>query len=250
MRWVYLSPHFDDVVFSCGGHVWEQAQLGVEQSVEIWTVCAGGPKVGEPLSAFAQSLHDRWQTGPDAVSIRRFEDEASGQRLGVNLRYWDLPDCIYRPLRSNGWLVNGEADLWVTLPSAEEVTIQRLCQWLRSELQPTDQLVAPLALGNHIDHQLVRTAAERVVHERGCSLWYYADYPYAVRDEAVVSKVAPGWQKSCRPVSEAALAAWQAAIACHTSQISTFWGGLDEMRASIKTYWLTGGGACLWQAHE
>ncbi len=28
MRWVYLSPHFDDVILSSAGLVWEQVQVG------------------------------------------------------------------------------------------------------------------------------------------------------------------------------------------------------------------------------
>jgi len=39
MRWIYISPHFDDAVLSCGGLIWEQTHKGI--TVEIWTVCAG-----------------------------------------------------------------------------------------------------------------------------------------------------------------------------------------------------------------
>jgi LmbE family N-acetylglucosaminyl deacetylase len=28
MRWIYLSPHFDDAVLSCGGLIFDQAQAG------------------------------------------------------------------------------------------------------------------------------------------------------------------------------------------------------------------------------
>ena len=49
--WIYLSPHFDDAVLSCGWLIWQQAQAG--QRVEIWTVCAGEIPPG-PLTPFAQ----------------------------------------------------------------------------------------------------------------------------------------------------------------------------------------------------
>ena len=39
MRWVYLSPHLDDAVFSAGGLIYEQAQGGLP--VEIWTYNLG-----------------------------------------------------------------------------------------------------------------------------------------------------------------------------------------------------------------
>src|SRR5512146_228136 len=128
MRWIYLSPHFDDVVLSCGGLVWEQARAG--HQVEIWTVCAGAPPLDQPFSDFARELHARWETGPEAVPARRAEDEAAVRRLNAGLRYWDLPDCIYRRLPGGAWLVNGEEDLWKPVHPEEQGVVNRLADWL------------------------------------------------------------------------------------------------------------------------
>jgi LmbE family N-acetylglucosaminyl deacetylase len=243
MRWIYLSPHFDDVVLSCGGLVWEQMQAGSQ--VEIWTLCAGAPKEGAGLSAFAQQLHARWQTEREAVAYRQKEDLAAGKRLGAISRYWDLPDCIYRQLPGGDWLVNGEEDLWKPVHSLEYPVVERLARWLEEGLHPEDTLVSPLTLGNHVDHYLVRAAAERL----GRPLWYYADYPYAVAAHGeLVVKTGENWKKSSFQVSRAALDAWQEAVACYVSQISTFWGGDSEMRAALETYWRSGGGSSLWKS--
>jgi LmbE family N-acetylglucosaminyl deacetylase len=246
MRWVYLSPHFDDVVLSCGGLVWEQVQSG--QEVQIWTICAGGPQPGEPISSFAQGLHDRWETGPAAVSARRQEDALAARQIGAALVHWDLPDCIYRRLPDGSWLVNGEDDLWKPVHPQEQPLMQRLCEWMAARVQPGDTLVCPLTLGNHVDHRLVRAAAEQAARQLGLGLWFYSDYPYVMRDtKGQAEKVGPGWEKDCRSVSPEALAAWQDAVAGYASQISTFWGGLDEMKASLEAYWQSGGGTCLWK---
>jgi LmbE family N-acetylglucosaminyl deacetylase len=77
MDWIYLSPHLDDVVLSCGGLVWEQARQG--ERVEIWTICAGDPPP-IPLSSFAASLHERWQTNNKRQSSAA-EDKLACQRL-------------------------------------------------------------------------------------------------------------------------------------------------------------------------
>ena len=37
-HWIYLSPHLDDAVYSCGGMLWEQVQRGVQ--AEVWTIFA------------------------------------------------------------------------------------------------------------------------------------------------------------------------------------------------------------------
>lgn len=246
MRWIYLSPHFDDVVLSCGGMAWEQVRTGLP--VEIWTICAGLPPAGEPVSAFAQSLHYRWQTGPEASLVRRQEDEAAARVLGAQPVYYHLPDCIYRRLPDGAYLVNGEDDLWQPLHPQEAGVAAALAAWLKARLAPDDWLVSPMTLGSHVDHHLVRAAAEAAAAAAGCRLAYYADYPYAVREpDSLHAMLQPDWQARCQPVSTDGLAGWQAAIAQHVSQISTFWNGLDEMRAALKAYWQAGGGTCLWE---
>jgi len=246
MRWIYLSPHFDDVVLSCGGLVWTQVQAGLEgggDTAEIWTICAGQPAPGEPLSDFAQQLHARWETGPEAALVRRREDEAAAAVLGARTQYYSLPDCIYRRLPDGSFLVNGEDDLWQKLHPQESGQVASLVDWIGARLTAQDCLVSPMTLGSHVDHHLVRAAAETT----GCQLAYYADYPYAVQQPAALQALLqPDWQVRCTQLSEEALSAWQEAVAQHVSQISTFWAGLPAMRAAIREYWLAGGGACLW----
>jgi len=48
-------------------------------------------------------------------------------------------------------------------------------------------------------------------------------------------------------LSLAALAAWQAGVAAYTSQISSFWPGLEEMRCAIESYARTPPGHSLWK---
>lgn len=250
MRWVYVSPHFDDVVLSCGGLAWEQVRA--RQAVEIWNICAGQPPVGQPLSPFAHSLHTRWGTGPEAVLARQREDEAAVQRLGAGLRNWDLPDCIYRLLPDGSWLVNGEEDLWQPVNPQEAGVVERLTVWLTSGLEESaaaeTMLVSPLTLGNHVDHFLVRAAAERAAARTGCALCYYPDYPYAVGERGgLEGKIQSGWQRESFPVSRMALRAWQEAVACYASQLSTFWNGLADMEQALESYWQSGGGRYLWR---
>ena len=72
---LYLSPHLDDAVYSCGGLIYQQTQAG--QRVLVMTTCAGLPPSG-PLSPFAEALHTRWQvSATNAVTTRRTEDHAA-----------------------------------------------------------------------------------------------------------------------------------------------------------------------------
>lgn len=250
MRWIYLSPHFDDVVLSCGGMAWEQVRDGAV--VEFWTVCAGTPDPAQPLSPFAQSLHQRWQTGPQAVNARAVEDAAAAEVLGAATRIWDLPDCIYRSLPQGGWLVNGEEDLWQPVHPQERQVVQKLTAWLADGVAGGDVrdavLVSPLTLGSHVDHRLTRLAAEQAAAQVGVALRYYPDYPYVVGARGEASSVlGEAWQQESYPVSPQGLRMWQTAIACYTSQLSTFWPDLAAMEEAIAAYWQAGGGSYLWK---
>ena len=242
MAWIYLSPHFDDIALSCGGLVWEQAQRG--EAPAIWTICAGDPPPGE-LSPFAQSLHARWEASPQAAQERRLEDQAACRELGADWRYFDLPDCIYRPGGESGvFYYASEESLFGEVHPGELPLMATLAEVLRQALPGDAQIVCPLTLGGHVDHRLTRRAAEQL----GRAVWYYADYPYVMRSAQPVQEVLQGsWTSRVFPVSEAGLAAWQASIAAHQSQISTFWSSLEAMAAAMREYWQAEGGVRLWQ---
>jgi len=242
MDWIYLSPHPDDVALSCGGLVWEQVQAG--NAVSIWTICAEDPPAG-PLSPFAASLHTRWDTGSAAMEQRRAEDIASCALLEATHRHFPIPDCIYR--RAEGeFLYASEAALFNPLHPKEASQVERLSEELDRTVTRETNLVCPLALGDHVDHRLTRAAAEHLQRP----LWYYADYPYVLRVSGQIEKLQrEGWTAIAFKVSDPGLRAWEASIAAHKSQISTFWPDLEAMHAAIRAYHCQNdGGVRLWQS--
>lgn len=239
--WIYLSPHLDDAVLSCGGVIWEQVQAG--NRVEIWTICAGDPPPGS-LTPFAASMHSRWGTEEDAISVRRAEDIRAARILGADIRHLDLADCIYRRLPGTGEaVIHQEDDLWQPLRTEEQPLVQEVIDQLSSRLPQTANLVSPIGIGGHVDHRLTRSAAEGLPNQRN----YYADYPYASGVE-IRDYVHPAWQERTYLVAPAALVAWQDAIAAYASQISTFWEDVDDMRKALQAYSQHGGGCSLFQS--
>ncbi|MBN2146991.1 MAG: PIG-L family deacetylase [Anaerolineales bacterium] len=242
MGWIYLSPHFDDIALSCGGLVWEQAQGGAH--VAVWTVCAGEQPPG-PYSAFAEMLHNRWETGPIATEQRREEDILSCKRMGADYLHLSIADCIYRRSETNGeHLYTSDESIMGALHIDEMPLAVRLAGELMERLPEEATLVCPLALGGHVDHRLTRTAAERT----GRPLLYYADYPYVLKQGVMLEQMrSEGWQEVDYPVAEEGLASWQEVVAAHASQISTFWADLAEMQAAIAAYWGEIQGVRLWK---
>jgi LmbE family N-acetylglucosaminyl deacetylase len=250
MNWIFLSPHFDDIALSCGGFAWERTQAG--EAVSVWTICGGNPPRRE-LSAFAQAIHERWETGSQAVELRRAEDRASCARMNATYRYINNPDCIYRPRNKTipHYYPSGPDLFGEVHPAERKNLVRRLSQIFQKEIPPEAQVVCPLTLGNHVDHQITRLAAERAAPHFEHALLYYADFPYvkSLADEVDLLRQ-KGWEWVCYPISKKGMEAWWASIAAHKSQISTFWANLEEMQADMEAYACAQGGLCLWKAPQ
>ncbi|MFQ6100050.1 MAG: PIG-L deacetylase family protein [Anaerolineae bacterium] len=236
--YIYLSPHPDDGVLSCGGRIWQQVQAG--ERVLVLTVFAGPPPPGAPLSPFAQELHARWEHPADAATRRQEEDRAALALLGADPVHWPYSDCIYRQTASGRFPYASEEALWGEVHPAEEGLAAELAAGLAALPLSRDSVVyTPLGVGHHVDHQIVRCAAEASGH----TLVYYEDFPYAGDPHAVQAALGEGqWQMDVVQLSEEALEAKIAAIARYRSQLSTFWADEAEMAAAVRAfaerYWI------------
>jgi LmbE family N-acetylglucosaminyl deacetylase len=232
MRWIYLSPHFDDAVLSCGGLIYEQTRQGLQ--AEIWTIFAGDAPVG-PLSPVALSCQVDWGIPDvhDLVATRREEDLAAAATVGAEITHFGLPDCIYRR-SADGDPLYPEDD-FVPIHPFDQGLDADIAAALATELAPQDILVAPLAIGDHVDHRLVRMAAEWL--ER--PLRYYADIPYVFRQPEKLPPATHAMESDLYPVSEQGLHAWISGTAAYQTQMVILFGSEANMRASLRTDWET-----------
>jgi LmbE family N-acetylglucosaminyl deacetylase len=240
MRWIYISPHFDDAVLSCGGLIYEQDRQGLP--VEIWTICAGDPPPG-PLSPLAQVCHFQWgtQTAEETVTLRREEDRAAAAILGAQTRHFGFTDCIYRRSPTGDLLYT--EDIFVPPHPLEAELDVEVAAALKKVLHPDDLLVCPLTIGNHVDHVLMRKAVEQLGH----SLRYYADIPYLLDHPEALEPATNGLRADLFPVSKDGLAAWQDGIAAYRSQIVMLFETEEKMQEAIRLYWVSRHGLGLWR---
>jgi LmbE family N-acetylglucosaminyl deacetylase len=229
---VYLSPHLDDAVLSCGGRTWQQVQAG--EHVLAVTICAGAPAPNALLSPFVQELHMRWGHVTDAVAGRQEEDLAALALLGAEAVHWPYTDCIYRQTPDGRFPYASREALFGEIHPAERDLVAELAARLKElSLSQDGTVYAPLGVGHHVDHQIVRQAAEASAQP----LIYYEEFPYAEDAQAVQAALEEGqWKANSVPLSEKALQAKIAAIACYRSQISTFWASLTEMAAAVRAF--------------
>jgi LmbE family N-acetylglucosaminyl deacetylase len=239
LRWIYLSPHFDDAALSCGGLIWEQTRQGI--AVAIWTVCAGDAPVA-PLSPLALKIHQEWGISSAAkmLSLRRREDRKAARCLGADLVHFDIPDCIYRRAPTGELLYN--EDVFGRVNPLDREVEEKITTALDSKLLSTDFLICPLCLGLHVDHILVRQAAERL-HRR---LLYYADIPYLFRYPDTLEPVTKGMKATLYPLSEEGLVAWQEGVAAYKTQIGMLFETEEKMRIALREEWKARKGIRLW----
>lgn len=227
---IYISPHLDDAVLSCGGLIFRQAHAG--QRVAVVTVFAGNPPEDVSPSDFALDLHARWEA-PNPTAARREEDLAALHFLHSHIAviHLPLPECIYRRDTVSGApLYATEEALFGNVHPTDPAFVALQAPPI---ISPGTLVYAPLGVGNHVDHQVVRFAAD----SWGMNLCYYEEYPYTIGDYQGAASSAPtGWRREVTLPDADSLAAKVRAIAHYASQISTFWDSLEHMAREIATY--------------
>lgn len=230
---LYLSPHFDDAILSCGGLIAQQAGRG--EGVVVATLCAGAAPAG-PLSAFADFQHRRWLSehpGADPIALRRAEDEAACAVVGAEAVFLSDIDCIYRRGPTGEWLYASEESLWGPVhPEDDATALAAELKALVDRLHPTC-IYAPLAAGNHVDHQRARHLAEAWLVE-GRPVVFFEDFPYVERSQdlwAALNRAAPGpWLRLPQGLSDAQARLKQRAVACYGSQLGVLFGRQADVR--------------------
>ncbi len=163
---VVLSPHFDDAPLSLG-----QSMLNGELASERVVVGI----------IFGRTNWQRWfhptpRRTPIVSAIRRAEEMVNARRFGYRCRVARLPEVILR---------TGEMDSATFLdPSSNPIPDDldgSMISDIEAVIQPwisgADRIIAPLGVGGHLDHRLVREAARGLVDAD--RLEFYEDRPYA-----------------------------------------------------------------------
>ncbi len=238
MRIIYLSPHLDDAVLSAGGLIRSQCDAG--NSVEIWTIMAGVPGPGEPTD-FARLMHQVWgfANGEETVTARRLEDRRAAAEVGAQPVHFDFLDCLYRRGREGQALY---ADAAVPVHPEDSDLPAQVANALRGRLRPDDRVICQLAIGKHVDHVIVRLAAEML----GRPLVYDADMPYLVNHPDDLEPATRGMQSSLQQVSDDNFGHWVRGIKCYASQVDSVFGSHEAMPQVMQEYWCKEQGIRFW----
>lgn len=229
---IFISPHFDDGVLSCGGTLNQLIAAG--HTVTVMTMMGGLFAGVPPDTPILADLHQRWQAGSSPLLTRQLEDKRALRVIGASHLHIPLTDCVYR-LVDGLALYPSEASLFGDVHPDDYAP----AFLSRVAVPSADVVYVPLAVGHHVDHQIVRDWGLRLLKHKpdGLSIKFYAEYPYLNAEraiEAALSELEIPLAASHVVLGEPDIRAKVNAIAGYQSQISTFWKSPDVMEADVR----------------
>jgi LmbE family N-acetylglucosaminyl deacetylase len=233
-RPIFLSPHYDDAELSCGGTLAMMADAG-EHPLVI-TIFGGEPS--GPLNSFAQEMHQAWGLAPeDVIAHRRSEEACAAAALGVESRWLELPDAIYRGERylCDDHLFGAIHPQEATFHKEIRTALFELLSEL--DIEPTE-FYCPIGIGNHVDHQHVLAMA-RTLTFRGYAVQAWEDFPYAGDpgvDVVPMATTRATGEPVVRELTEDALERKIEAINCYQSQHSVIFRLQGDPEAATRAY--------------
>ncbi len=248
---LFVSPHLDDAVLSCGALMRAMAARAAVTVVTVFSAATPPPHTRAARTFLRQcSTGATGATGvpgraADAGALfaeRRREDAAVLGGLGVRHVHLGHPDALFRRRRDPsgllGWAGRALPGLEHRYPTFRlDIALGRVSRGDRqlretitgevADLARGTAVFAPLGVGRHVDHLLARAVGEYL----GAVL--YADFPHTARDPRAEGVAAGGR----RPWAWAGgLAAKRPAIAGYRTQVDALFPD-GEIPLRPETYY-------------
>ena len=221
---LFLSPHLDDVVFSCGGLAAVLHDRGWRTVLATAFTATVTPVTG---FALACQLDKGLPAEVDYMALRRAEDYAAAAILGfTETRHLGLQEAPHRGYDSARALFAGvrEDDAVAPALAAGLAALQREFS--------ADLVLAPQGLGSHVDHlQMVRAVGDAV----DAPLAWYRDTPYAMRHHDAPPPQVRHLTEVQVPIS-AALDRKLRAASAYVSQIGFQFGGPEQTQSALRAF--------------
>ena len=209
----------DDAVLSLGGFLYDTVSWGA--SMEVWTFFCAVPR----------------DKSSEHYTMRMNEDKEALKILGAKAVHFCFLDALDRKDAEFNKLYST-----VFAPiHPEDHLVESIGTLIKMELEKGDALMCPLAVGLHVDHVVVRKAAEST----GVPLTFFADFPYTEYLPDALEPASAGMQKTAVTVSPDGLSHWIAAMREYKSQ--NLYPTPDITAQKITEYWAKINGVFLWR---
>lgn len=224
---LFISPHLDDVAFSCGGTLAKVLRAG--RTAVVCTIFTAS--VGEPRGFALRCQTDKGIAPEiDYMALRRAEDSEFAHVIGgAELRHLGFREAPHRGYDSAAELFAGERtgdDVWGEIADG----LKRLA----CEVNPRI-VFAPQGLGNHVDHlQTIRAVLAAGVP---APVVWYRDTPYAIRDrDAAPASLVPAGLREVAVGIDEEIETKIAGSVAYGTQIDFQFGGAEAVRRKLLDF--------------
>ena len=230
---IFLSPHLDDVILSCGGFIYKLVHEKHEK-VEIWTFASGIPEVTPKTRIVSELLNDwKFSSAKEAVESRIDEDFNAASVLGVKSVFLNFLDCIYRRNNKNEYPYD---NVFVEPEMFDYEMMDQYRNELMKNLTDTDIVYAPFSIGGHVDHRIVHTVSKQLNRK----IKYFLDVPYSIWHPDEIDMVTKEYNEYTESLSDSDFIKWEEAIKEYKSQIETLFDDVSNIQSELKKFCKSG----------
>ncbi len=222
---LFISPHLDDVAFSCGGTLIRLVEEG-------WRVClctVFASSVQNPKGfALACQLDKGLSADADYMGLRRKEDQQFAQIASappvLHLPFYEAPHRGY----------NSASDLF-SGPHKDDLIWRELAPVLKELARDYSVLFAPQGIGSHVDHlQVIRAISAGDLSTK--TAWY-RDTPYVIKNpSAPPSPLLPEAAHFQAFSITSTIEKKIKACAAYETQIKFQFGGNEELGKKLRQF--------------
>ncbi len=225
---LFISPHLDDVAFSCGGALIELRRNGWQTILcTVFTNSVLNP------AGFALACQTDKGLSPeiDYMSLRRAEDLAFARIADANetlhLDFLEAPHRSY----------NSALELFAGIKTDDQIWRELAIEFKKVIEQTNPDLIfAPQGIGNHVDH--LQTIKALLANDFAAPICWYRDTPYVIRNKNVLpSDLLPeNLTEKAAAISAEALAKKIEGCAAYASQIDFQFGGAQKLAETLREF--------------
>ena len=185
---VFVSPHEDDAILSCGTLL---SKLSGKVDVTVVNVFTKAHKKPYTLAARKFLMFTGYANAEELYEARRKEDKEAFSSLSVKITYLDLEDALFRKKEKKSFLGKLIPEFDHYYPTYQLHIVKNIVQTdpapaaLEKHLERFKDkkylIFAPFGVGNHADHRIARLATEKVFDR----YILYSDFPYNTRLHSV-----------------------------------------------------------------
>lgn len=160
---LFISPHLDDVVFSCSGLIINERLA--RKKILVATIFSKGDDTAERRRDYER---------------RYAEDTKAMELLGLEYRWLDFPDAPVRSQIYDSFIGKHLETLPADSELLNEISSRLVELWEETRPETT---YFPLGVGSHIDHRLAFACASAL--PKGARVVFYEDRPYVFLDYSI-----------------------------------------------------------------